>query len=286
MIRDNRHRRFCELPSFQLLHDQTPPDSAIESFRQDGVVCLRYVFGPEWLELIEQGIERALGGASTDLDIAKKDGDAGTFSFSSHAWRQVEPFRQFIFESPIADIAWSMLDTRLLVLFYDFLLIKQPRSDNAATPWHQDHSYYPLDGIKAINCWTALDEIPMESALRFVRGSHKAAILYRAVDFDDADKEYRHARKDLALPPEIDNDPELEILTTAMQPGDLLVWSSYTLHSAAGNRFDKRRAAFSVNWLGDDITYNAAPSLETYRDASLAAGDPIICEKFPLLREA
>ena len=94
----------------------------------------------------------ALGGSSTNLDITKKDGDTGSFSFSSHAWMRVEPFRKFIFETPIADIAWSILDTWQLVLFYDFLLIKQPRSDNAATPWHQDHSYYPLDGTKAINC--------------------------------------------------------------------------------------------------------------------------------------
>ncbi len=64
----------------------------------------------------------------------------------------------------------------------------------------------------------------------------------------------------------------------------MLVWYSYTLHSAPGNRLDRRRAAFSVNWLGDDIVYNDKPSLETYRDSSQVVGQPIICDKFPLVR--
>ena len=143
----------------------------ITALHNDGVVCLCNSFDQSWLDLIEQGIESALGGASTDVDIVKRDGDAGSFSFSSGAWQTVAPFHRFIFDSHLADIAWSLLDTTELVLFYDFLLVKQARSDSAGTPWHQDHSYYPLDGHKAINCWVALDDIPMSSALRFVRGS-------------------------------------------------------------------------------------------------------------------
>ncbi len=197
---------------------------------------------------------------------------------------KVEPFRQFIFDSHAADLAWPFLESETVVLFYDFLLIKQPRSESAATPWHQDHSYYPLNGSKVINCWTALDAIPLETALRFVKGSHRPPTLYRAVNFDSASDDYRHARGERPLPPDFDNDPDAEILSIAMQPGDMLVWNSYTFHSAPGNRLDARRAAFSLNWVGDDVTYTDAPALDTYRDSSLTAGQPIVCEKFPCLR--
>ncbi len=272
-----------DVKAFCITRDNTPPDDAVEALRRDGVVCLRNAFRQEWMNVIEQGIDQALSGASTDLDIVQRDGDAGSFSVSSHAWREVEPFREFIFESHLADIAWAMLETTQLVLFYDFLLIKEPRSDNAATPWHQDHSYYPLDGTKAINCWVALDNIPKESALRFMKGSHRPATLFRAVNFDEPRKDYRHARKDLPMPPDAAGS-DMPILASAMSPGDMLIWKSYTLHSAPGNRLDRRRAALSVNWVGDEIVYNAKPSLETYRDSTLTIGKPIVCKKFPLVR--
>ncbi|MFT5111314.1 MAG: ectoine hydroxylase-related dioxygenase (phytanoyl-CoA dioxygenase family) [Parasphingorhabdus sp.] len=260
------------------------PAQAINDLEQDGVICLREAFSAQWLEVIEHGIDLALNGASTDVDIVKRASDEGSFSFSSGAWREVEPFKKFIFESQLADIAWTLLDTKSLVLFYDFLLIKQPRSDNAATPWHQDHSYYPLDGTKVINCWVALDEIPVESALSFLPGSHQPGKLYRAVDFENPQKDYSHVRRDLPLPPLSNDDIATDIVTCPMSPGDMLVWKSYTLHSAPGNKLDRRRAALSVSWLGDDIVYKDVPSLETYRDPSLVPGQPMNCEKFPQVR--
>lgn len=272
--------------SFRLDDDNSVPTAAIDTLNRDGVVCLPGVFGNDWLGVVEEGIQQALAGASADVDIVKRDHDAGSFSVSSGAWRNVESFRRFIFDSPMADIAWNLLGSRRLVLFYDFLLIKEARSDSAATPWHQDHSYYPLDGTQVINCWVALDDIPPESALRFMRASHAPGLLYRAIDFDNPENDYRHARKELPLPPGSAAETPTEVLIAPVSAGDMLAWKSYTLHSAPGNRLNKRRAAFSVNWLGDDIAYNARPSLDTYRDSSQVVGSHIVCEKFPLVRGA
>jgi ectoine hydroxylase-related dioxygenase (phytanoyl-CoA dioxygenase family) len=273
-----------EVQSFPLCADQTVSAAAVDALNRDGVVCIRGAFDQDWLALIEQGIDLAHKGASTDLDVFKRDEDAGSFFMSSGAWMKVAPFHRFIFESHISDLAWSMLDTTELVLFYDFLLVKEAHSNSASTPWHQDHSYYPLDGIKAINCWLALDDIPPESALRFIPGSHRAGQLYRAVDFDQPEQDYRHARKELPLPPHDRTQIAEDIMSAAVDAGDMLIWKSYTLHSAPGNSLDRRRAAFSVNWLGDDIVFNGRPSLETYRDPSQKPGQPIHCEKFPLVR--
>ena len=258
------------------------PKAATESLNADGVVCIRQAINRDWLDVIEHGIDQALGGSSTNVDIVKREGDKGSFSFSSGAWPKVEPFKRFIFESPMADIAWTLFNSKQLILFYDFLLIKEPHSDSAATPWHQDHSYYPLDGHQVMNCWVALDDIPEESALRFIKGSHLPKQLYRAIDFENPSNDYQHARKELPLPPK--NNSATEILSTSLKAGDMLAWTSYTLHSADGNKLDRRRAAFSVNWLGDDVVFNGKPSLETYRDPSQVLGKPIACDKFPIIR--
>lgn len=268
--------------SFTLDSSDMVPSDAAKALNGDGVVCLRRAFDDSWLSTIETGIADAVGGASTDVDVVHRDGDEGSFSFSSGAWNSVQGFRSFIFDSRLPDLVWSLLNSTELVLFYDFLLIKEARSDTASTPWHQDHSYYPIDGVKVVNSWVALDDIPVESALRFLAGSHYAKTLYRAVDFDDPEADYRHARTELPLP-QIETDGS-EVLVAPLKAGDMLVWWSYTLHCAPGNRLASRRAAFSVNWVGDDVVYNGKPALDTYCESSLQIGEPIICDKFPLVR--
>jgi len=272
-----------DVPEFRIVENVIGPD-AVRAYKEDGVVCLRNAISNDWLDVIELGIQQALQGASTNLDVVRKKGDQGQFSVSSQAWQNVEPFERFIFDSPVADLAWPFLESRYLCLYYDFLLIKEAHSENAATPWHQDHAYYPARGRKVINSWIALDPIPRSTALRFYRGSHQAGVLYRAVNFENQDHDYRHVRKDRPEVPDIDNDKGIEILNTAMEPGDMLIWNSYTLHCAPGNNLDRRRAAFSVNWLGDDVTYDEMPALETYLDAELVSGDRLISRKFPLVR--
>lgn len=263
-----------------------PDAGAIAAYNADGVVCLRQAIGAEWLALIEAGIEAALSGASTDLDVVKAAGDTGRFTVSSQAWQRVEEFRRYIFDSPLADISKYILQSKTLTLFYDFLLIKEAGSNSAATPWHQDHSYYPLTGTKVINCWTALDPIPVDTALRFWRGSHLGGTVYRAANFEDPSKPYKHARSSHPPLPAIEDEPGAEILATAMAPGDLLIFNSRVLHAAPGNRLDRRRAGFSINWVGDDVTYDDVPALETYRDPGLRTGDRIdTCTKFPMVRD-
>ena len=270
------------IQEFNAEHD-LPGNDARLALRNDGVVCLRGAHDGEWLSLVEEGIEQALSGASENVDIVEKSGDSGRFSFSSQAWRQVDAFRQAIIESRSPDIGFSLLGTDSMNLFYDFLLIKEAGTANANTPWHQDHAYYPLHGVGVINCWTALDPIPMETALRFWAGSHREARIYQAANFA-GDTDYRHARSDRPVIPDIDDDPATRILATELQPGDMLAWDSYTFHSAPGNTLNQRRAAFSINWASDAIRFHDIPCLASYRAPELTEGSSITCDKFPLVR--
>ena len=260
-----------------------PDEIARTALQKDGVICLKNAHGPKWLSLIETGIDEALNGASQNLDIVKKAGDGGQFSFSSQAWRQVETFREAIFDSRAPDIAWQLLGCASINLFYDFLLIKEAHTNKAATPWHQDHAYYPLEGQGVINCWTALDTIPMETALRFWAGSHRQACLFQAANFA-GDSDYQHVQSDHPVIPDIDNDCSAHILACELSPGDMLVWDSFTFHSAPGNSLGTRRAAFSINWAADTIRFRDIPSLKSYRSKDISHGDPITCEKFPQVR--
>ena len=262
-----------------------PGSEAIAAYKRDGVICLRGAFGRDWLDIIESAIDEAMLERSVSAALVEHDDEPGFFCYDSLMWKRVEAFRRFIFESHAPDLYWRLLETDSLNFYYDFLLLKSPGCASAVTPWHQDHSYYPLNGTKIINCWTALDSIPVKTALRFARGSHLWDTVFRAVHFAP-DQEYANSMTERPLPPDIDNDPRAEIITCALEPGDTLVWNSRMFHSAPGNTLDRRRAALSTNWAGDDVTYYdmAQESDPSYRGENLVDGGPITCETFPLVR--
>ena len=201
-------------------------------------------------------------------------------------WRHIEPFRKFAFESHAADVAKTLLETDSLIFYYDFLLIKTPGCFSGETPWHQDHSYYPLHGRQIINCWVALDPIPKETALRFVRGSHIEEEVFRQVSFNP-DKEYDNVGNTLSAPPDFDGNPgEFDVITCDLAPGDTLVWNSRMFHSAPGNHLSTRRAAMSTSWLGDDVTYHNVPQQTDPPDRgeNLIEGGSMECESFRRVR--
>ncbi len=120
-----------------------------------------------------------------------------------------------------------------------------------------------------------------------MRGSHAAGTVYRVIPFGPG-LEYDNTGAERPLPPDFDADPDADIVSCAMAPGDTLVWNSRTFHSAPGNTLDRRRAALSTNWAGDDVTYNDMPQTSdpAQRGEGLVHGGPITCETFPLVRGA
>jgi ectoine hydroxylase-related dioxygenase (phytanoyl-CoA dioxygenase family) len=263
-----------------------PGPEAIEAFDRDGVVCLRGAFSSDWVAQIESGMDEAIKNPTKAASTTVNPNEPGFFFYDTMMWKRLPVFRKFVFDSHAPDLFMPFLDTTKLVFYYDFLIVKAPRSDSASTPWHHDVSYYPFDGRKMMNCWTALDEIPLDTSLRFWRGSHKLQQVYRAKHFDP-NKKYANLMMERPLPPDIEADPlAYDIISCGMQPGDTLIFSSRTVHSAPGNFREKRRAALSTNWLGDDVTYFDLPQQmdPPDRGEGLVDGGPVECASFPRVR--
>lgn len=276
---------FGEIAGFDASAGGPACADAVAAYKRDGVICLRGAFGRDWLDTIEDGILSAMARPGPSAAKVGIPGDRGSFYYDSIMWKNVQPFRRFIFESHAADLFWPLLESTTLNFYYDFLLLKAGHCGTAVTPWHHDQSFYPLNGNKIINCWTALDPIPAETTLRFVRGSHADDTVYRALHFDPA-KSYPNSMMERDVPPDFDADPDAEMIRCAMEPGDTLVFNARTFHCAPGNTLDQRRGAFSTNWTGDDVTYNdiAQETDPSQRGESLVHGGPITCETFPRVR--
>ena len=274
---------------FDFSSDSKMTREIIDAYHLDGVVCLKSAVPSYWLNKIEEGINIFLAKKKVEGDPSnvsvKHYGDTGQFHYATSMWKTIEPFKSFIFESGIPLRFGDILETTFLNLYYDFLLIKEAGCKSAVTPWHQDHSYYCLNGMKIINCWTALDKIPQKTALRFVKRISTLNKVHQAVHFDP-NKEYDKTIKTRPKPPDFYNDPNYQILYSEMDPGDTLIWNSRTFHSAPGNDLMTRRGALSINLAGDDVTYydmEQEPD-PPIRGENLKDGSLITCESFPLLK--
>ncbi len=274
-----------ELPGFEL-EDGLPSEAAIEAYERDGVVCLRHAFDADWIETLAEGMEIAIAEAyrESKFHIAEP-GEPGFFFYDTFMWKRIDNFRRFAMESPAADLARAIMRSTSLIYYFDFMLVKEPGTSRK-TPWHYDEAYWPINGNQICNLWTALDHIPVETGLRFVRGSHRWTKDYRAVHFDPNDS-YADLPDD-PEPPDWDLEPgEHEIVFAPLEPGDCLIFHNRCHHSAPGNSLKAtRRRALATHWIGDDITYNDKPQ-ETdppYRGEGLVHGGSMECASFPRVR--
>ena len=277
-----------KLPTFDLTPSGGPPGAAIDAYERDGVVCLSRAFDDGWIEALREGVDRAIAdglksGGDQVVNVANP-GEPGFFFYDMFLWKRYAVFKKFAFESPAADLARAVMRSETMTFYYDLVLSKEPGT-TSPTPWHYDEAYWPVSGEQICNLWTALDPIPVETALRFVRGSHRHRKNYRAVGFGAG---IAYQGQTDPLPPDWSNSPgEHEIVYAPLAPGDCLIINLRTHHSAPGNPFTaRRRRALATHWLGDDARYNH----KTWecdpdeRGENLVHGGLMACETFPRVR--
>ena len=147
-------------------------DSEIEGFHRDGAVLVKNILGPEWTEILAEGLEYA---------NAHPDGMSAGVSMPL----RIDQFpalhspklQQLMDESPIAEIVGSIL--RASVRFYMDQMFYKPAGEIAPSAWHQDTCYYNVDGQQLVRAWVCADPAPRNVSLEVVRGSHLWNVTYR-----------------------------------------------------------------------------------------------------------
>ena len=125
------------------------------------------------------------------------------------------------------------------------------------TPWHQDSSYLPLAGDHVAVCWISLDSLTAEESLEFVRGSHRGR-LYNGSRFELGDDTApTHPNSSLPRLPDIEADrARWDIVSWAVEPGDLIVFHPAVLHGGAPTRPGARRRTLTLRFFGDRAIYD------------------------------
>jgi ectoine hydroxylase-related dioxygenase (phytanoyl-CoA dioxygenase family) len=228
----------------------------IDTFRRDGVVMIKGLLQENWLSLMEAGVEQARKEASL-MGKAMSAKSRG-YQMDAFLWKRIDALRDLIYYSPFARWAQQLLDSKEIRFFYDQMFVKEPGTD-APTPWHQDTTFWPLEGNQICSFWVPLDPVTRaNSGLQYVKGSHRWPNRFKAISPD-----YNSALlEDDSLDdvPDINANPDkYESTCWDMEPGDVLIFHPLTLHGSSGNTTrDKMRRALALRWLGDDVRF--APS--------------------------
>ena len=268
-------------------------DEQVRTFAEDGVVCLRGAIGPDWIEVLRRGLDRALAGPSERRRIWNADERGGTTTYDSQCWLHVPEYRDFVEGSPMAEIAGGLLQATAVNFFFDAVFVRTA-GVRFRTPFHQDEPYWSVDGFDTCSAWTPLVPVARESTLEFVRGSHRWDRRYRQQDFGaltgDGRDRVGYGDDDERVPfPDVDGQrDDFDVVGWAMEPGDVAVFNARTIHGGSGNLApDRDLRVFNTQWLGDDVRVAFRPEgmdpdhTGVMTAAGLAPGDRVGGEMYP-----
>ncbi len=255
-------------------------NEAIETYARDGVVHLKGMFDSAWVEQLRAQAEQDMSAPGDMKHELAESGDPGRFFTDTFLWPRNPEFKTFVFESPAAEVAGTIMDSSKINIVFDQLLIKEPET-RQRTVWHHDLTYWPIKGAQVCTLWLALDPVTAETgAAEFVKGSHLWGQRYGPIAFRPG-LDYA---EDLPPVPDIEAmRGELEILQFEFEPGDCTLHHGLTVHGAPGNASGSlRRRAHVTRWAGDGVVYDPRPGIQPMLwDPAIEPGAPLDCDLWP-----
>src|ERR1700676_2232110 len=163
-----------------------------EAFRTNGVVCLKDAIDPASLRMAEESYNWSLAHPGAAASNFSQPDSSATFYQDLANPNAIGAYRRMLEESPAADLAAALWDTRNVWFMYEQVFLKEG-GQSRRTPWHQDSSYLAVAGDDLLVMGISFDPVGARDALEFVRGSHRG-VLYNGSSFDvDDDTAPLHA---------------------------------------------------------------------------------------------
>ncbi|MEQ9643776.1 MAG: phytanoyl-CoA dioxygenase family protein [Alphaproteobacteria bacterium] len=259
-------------------------DDTVAAFRRDGAVCLRGVFGLDWIEALRQAVDANRAAPGPMARYNTPAGQPGEFFVDFQLWQRHDACRRFVTDSPAAEIAARMLGAKTISFYHDHLLVKEPGT-RERTPWHHDQPYYPVEGEQVGSIWLPLDPVAESTCVEYIAGSHRWGRWFAPQYFNRGNTSLE--AEDPRFEPIPDFDAERgahRLLRWSLEPGDCIFFHALAVHGAPGNQAaDRRRRAYATRWLGEDARYASrpgriSPPLEGH---GLRPGDEMTCAMFP-----
>ena len=255
----------------------------IKDYNNNGVVVLRNVVPQKWITILKRGLKKNFLNPSKYKCVYEKNNKKELFYDDYCNWNKIGEYKKFIFESDIGKIAQKLMQSNKVNVFHEHVLVKEIGSKKR-TPWHQDQSYYCVNGKDNCSFWIPLDEVKKNSSPEFVIGSNKWNKQFLPTKFfghsyDQKDDEFQ------SIPDIENNRSKYKIKSWKMNLGDAVVFNFSTVHGAPSNKSKNRRRAFSIRFTGDDATYikRKGEMSPPFPNVKLKKGQALDSKTFPVL---
>lgn len=226
-------------------------------FLRDGVVFIPNALDRHTLKLAEEAFQWTYTHPGPGAG-AVLQGVPGTI-YQDQANPDCFPaYRELLLNTCIPDIAIGLFSSNNLWLLYEQIWFKDTNSRR--TPWHQDMSYWPLEGDDLCVMWVPLTPVSQDTTLEFVKGSHRGP-LYNPSAFSAQDESANLFRSaDYPTLPNIEaNREQWPIVSWAAQPGDVVIFHPAMLHGGAPTYAGQPRRTLSLRFFGEHAYCAARP---------------------------
>jgi ectoine hydroxylase-related dioxygenase (phytanoyl-CoA dioxygenase family) len=230
-------------------------DGMRKEFSDSGVVFIKSALDADSMRMAEEAYNWSLAHPSPGAANFPHKDSAAIFYQDLANPKALPAYRAMLEDSPIADIAAELWDAPDVWFMYEQVFLKEG-GKSRRTPWHQDSSYLPVDGTRLAVIWITFERVAKENSLELVRGSHRG-IMYNGSRFDpDDDTAPLYQSGVLPRLPNIEAERDRwDIVSWAVEPGDVLVFHPGMLHGGAPTLPSQRRRTLSLRFFGDDAIY-------------------------------
>lgn len=210
--------------------------------------------------------------------------NSGSFFHDAAGWRHYPKIRDVALNSVLPEIATQLLRTKYTHFWEDTTFVKAPQTPQR-TVFHQDWSYFQIEGDKCCIIWIPLDSVDSENGrMEYISGSHKTGNIYAPnIFFAQSASPVSPYEK---LPDIEGHRDDYDIIGFDCEPGDVIIHHVKTIHGSGGNLSTNRmRRALSFRYCGDDIRYFDKPGAieQQYLIGKLQNGDLLNTEDYPLV---
>lgn len=243
-------------------------EAQAQSFNNDGFAVFPGILAGEALELLRAECDAFVAREDARMDAQGVDSlgisHRGKRYFANECQRVVPELRRVLFSAAMAEVCRATLgDTAYF--FFDQYVVKGPEG-GLPFSWHQDSGYVvgnggPADHAPYLTCWCPLDDATEENGtVRLIPGSHRSGIVQH---------ERKAGSNDLAVM------PDGEGILVEAKAGDVVAFSSLTLHATGANRSNAPRRVYLAQYTPEAMLDPGTRQLRRNAIAFLRRGEQV-----------
>ena len=267
----------------------------VEKYNEDGVIFLKNKFDIKWIENLKKGIEYDIKNPSPRFKSHTIKSNVPAYLEDYWTWDLVPEFKDFVFNSPYAEIASELMSAKKINLVMDNWFLREAGS-KSSTPFHHDISYFDMEGTMCV-LWLPLEATRKDEGIAWVKSSHLWDKLFLRVLFKDGHKvegnECTIDGKKYELPPDVlGNKDKYEFLQWDFELGDAVIFDMRSLHGTLSSSIPNKtlsrytlrvaKEEAKISYVGDWTSYNYRKAM---KDSGYKDGDCLGGKMFPTLYE-